>query len=101
MVVELPLSDGVHYFGIQGIQGWSDPPSLSNPSLTKTIHGREYDIYVDGDRVSMVAWHRGNNTYWVMNDLLNTLTNDQMIGMARSANVIIPESKSKRKGAKG
>jgi hypothetical protein len=49
----------------------------------------------------MVAWHRGNNTYWVMNDLLNTLTNDQMIGMARSANVIIPDSKSKRKGAKG
>jgi LCP family protein required for cell wall assembly len=101
MVGELPLPDGVHYFGVQGIQGWSDPPSLSNPSLTKTIHGREYDIYVDGDRVSMVAWHRGNNTYWVMNDLLDTLTNDQMIGMARSANVIIPDSKPKRKGAKG
>ncbi len=101
MVAELPLSDGVHYFGVQGIQGWSDPPILSNPSLTKTIHGREYEIYVDGDRLSTVAWHRGNNTYWVMNDLLNTLTNDQMIGIARSANVIIPNSRPRRNGARG
>ncbi len=100
MVVELPLPDGVHYFGVQGIQGWSDPPILDNPSLTKTINGREYDIFVDGDRVPIVAWHRGDNTYWVSNDLLNTLTNDQMIGIARSADVKIPNPKRKRGKAK-
>ncbi len=93
----LERSDGTHYFGIQGIQGWSDPPILENPSLTKTIHGREYDIYVDGDRVRMIAWHRGDNSYWVSNDLLQTLTNDQMVGMARSADVIIPKTKIKKK----
>ena len=49
----------------------------------------------------MVAWHRGNNTYWVTNDLLDTLTSDQMIGMARSANVTMPKQRPKRKGAKG
>jgi hypothetical protein len=48
----------------------------------------------------MIAWHRGENTYWVSNDLLNTLTNDQMVGMARSANVILPPSKP-RKGHHG
>jgi polyisoprenyl-teichoic acid--peptidoglycan teichoic acid transferase len=96
MVGVLELSDGIHYFGVQGIQGWSDPPILSNPSLTKTIHGREYDIYVDGDRVKMIAWHRGDNSYWVSNDLLETLTNDQMIGIARSADVIVPKSKPKQ-----
>ena len=100
MVVEWPLSDGIHYFGLQGIQGWSDPPILDNPSLTKTINGREYDIYVDGDRISMVAWHRGDNTYWVANDLLNTLTNDQMIGIARSADVKVPNQKRRRGRAK-
>src|SRR5262249_29114367 len=100
MVIELPLSDGIHYIGMQGIQGWSDPPILDNPSLDKTIHGREYEIFVDGDRVSTVAWHRGDNTYWVSNDLLNTLTNDQMVGMARSANVIIPNPKHKKGQAK-
>ena len=98
MVAEWPESDGIHYFGLQGIQGWSDPPILDNPSLTKTINGREYDIYVDGDRLPIVAWHRGDNTYWVSNDLLNTLTNDQMIGIARSASVMIPNPKRKKGG---
>jgi polyisoprenyl-teichoic acid--peptidoglycan teichoic acid transferase len=98
MVAEWPLSDGVHYFGVQGVQGWSDPPILDNPSLTKTINGREYEIYVDGDRIPIVAWHRGDNSYWVSNDLLNTLTNDQMIGIARSASVTIPNPK--RRGGK-
>jgi polyisoprenyl-teichoic acid--peptidoglycan teichoic acid transferase len=96
MVVEWPLSDGIHYFGLQGIQGWPDPPILDSPSLTKTINGREYDIYVDGDRISMVAWHRGDNSYWVANDLLNTLSSDQMIGIARSADVKVPNQKRRR-----
>jgi LCP family protein required for cell wall assembly len=95
MVLVAELSDGTHYFGVQGIRGWEDPPILENPSLTKTINGREYDIYVDGDRVKMVAWHRGENSYWVSNDLLQTLTNDQMMGMARSADVIVPKKKPK------
>jgi LCP family protein required for cell wall assembly len=84
------------YFGVQGIQGWPDPPILANPSETKTINGREYDIYIDGDRVKLIAWHRGNNTYWVSNTLLQTLTNDQMVGMARSARVIIPKAKPRK-----
>ncbi len=97
MVVIQEASDGSHYFGVQGIQGWADPPILNNPSLTKTIHGREYDIYVDGDRIKMIAWHRGENSYWVSNDLLQTLTNDQMVGIARSADVIVPKPKQGRK----
>jgi polyisoprenyl-teichoic acid--peptidoglycan teichoic acid transferase len=96
MVLTLSLPDGTHYFGVQGIQGWSDPPILSNPSETRTIRDREYDIYVDGDRVKMIAWHRGDNTYWVSNSLLQVLTNDQMIGMARSARVKIPNEKPQR-----
>ncbi|HUC07336.1 MAG TPA: LCP family protein [Solirubrobacterales bacterium] len=98
MVAEWPQSDGIHYFGLQGIQGWSDPPILDSPSLTKTINGRDYDVYIDGDRIPIVAWHRGDNSYWVANDLLNTLTNDQMIGIARSADVKIPNPKRKKGG---
>ena len=97
MVVTLSLPDGVHYLGVQGIQGWSDPPILANPSLTRTINGREYDIYVDGDRVKMIAWHRGDNTYWVSNSLLQVLTNDQMVGIARSAMAIVPNEKPRRR----
>ncbi|MDX6625635.1 MAG: polyisoprenyl-teichoic acid--peptidoglycan teichoic acid transferase [Solirubrobacterales bacterium] len=101
MVLVAELSDGTHYFGVQGIRGWSDPPILENPSLTKTINGREYDIYVDGDRVKLVAWHRGENSYWISNDLLETFTGDQMLGMARSADVIVAKNKNKaKKGTK-
>jgi LCP family protein required for cell wall assembly len=96
MVATLELPDGIHYFGVQGIRGWPDPPILANPSLTRTIRGRDYDIYVDGDRVKMIAWHRGDNVYWISNSLLQVLTNDQMVGMARSARAMIPNSKPKR-----
>jgi LCP family protein required for cell wall assembly len=97
MVLVAEMSDGDHYFGVQGIRGWSDPPILDDPSLTKTIHGRDYDIYVDGENVKMVAWRRGENVYWISNDLLRTLTNDQMIGMARSAKVLVPVKKKQPK----
>ncbi len=103
MVAEYGPEYDTQYFGLQGIQGWSDPPILDNPSETRTIHGREYEIFVDGDRVSMIAWHRGDSTYWISNSLLQSLTNDQMLGMARSARVIIPNRKPRKKegGAQG
>ena len=31
MVLTVELPDGTHYFGVQGIQGWSDPPILERP----------------------------------------------------------------------
>lgn len=97
MVLTLDLPDGVHYFGVQGIKGWSDPPLLSGPSIKQMIRGREYEIFLDGDRVRLVAWHRGDNTYWIANSLLRVLTNDQMIGIARSTRVKIPNPKPKRR----
>jgi LCP family protein required for cell wall assembly len=90
----------VTYFGIQGIRGWEDPPILADPTETKEIHGREYDIYAESGKVSMVAWHRGENTYWVSNSLQDSLTNDQMIGIARSAKVILPQRKKSKNGGK-
>jgi polyisoprenyl-teichoic acid--peptidoglycan teichoic acid transferase len=88
------------YFGIEGIRGWEDPPIVADPSETKKIHGREYDVYVDSGKVTMVAWHRGENTYWVSNSLQDSLTNDQMIGIARSAKVIVPQRRKPTIGGK-
>src|SRR6476646_5175788 len=101
MVMVAEMSDGTHYFGVQGIRGWSDPPILDDPSLTKEINGRDYDIYLDGENVKIVAWRRGDNVYWVSNDLLRTLTNDQLIGMARSAKVLVPSEKKKQHSKPG
>lgn len=96
MVAEYGPEYETQYFGVQGIRGWSDPPILDNPTETRTIHGREYEIFVDGDRVSLIAWRRGDNTYWVSNSLLQSLTNDQMVGIARSAKVIIPKARASK-----
>ncbi|MFN8161159.1 MAG: LCP family protein [Solirubrobacterales bacterium] len=95
MTLQLPQGD---YFGLQGIRGWGDPPILSGPSETITYGGRDFDVYYDGDRVRLVAWHQGDNTYWVANSLLQTLTNQQMVGIARSTEEITPKARRGRKG---
>jgi hypothetical protein len=62
------------------------------------MNGREYEIFTDSGKVKVIAWHRGDNTYWVSNSLQQGLTNDQMMGIARSAKVILPKKKQKQKG---
>jgi LCP family protein required for cell wall assembly len=98
MVAVMEEADGYHYFGVQGIRGWEDPPILDNPSVSEEIHGREYEIFVDSGRIKLIAWHRGSSTYWIANDLEQSLGNEQMVGMARSADVLMPKKKPKKKG---
>jgi polyisoprenyl-teichoic acid--peptidoglycan teichoic acid transferase len=97
MVLQFSQPEGISYFGVEGIRGWSDPPILNDPAVTETLGGRQYEIFTNGGKVKMIAWHRGQDTYWIANSLLNTLSNEQMVGMARSLSVIIP----KRKRGKG
>lgn len=93
MVLQLqPQGD---FFNLQGIRGWPDPPILGGPHETVKRGGREFDVYYAGDRVRLVAWHDGDNSYWISNSLLLALTNDQMLGMAASIDVVIPDRKSR------
>ncbi len=72
------------YYGVQGTT-WSDPPILDKPSETRTIGGRDFDIYYDGDRIRMVAWHDDeDNSYWVSNTLVQTLDEADMLAIAES-----------------
>jgi LCP family protein required for cell wall assembly len=95
IVMQLPQGD---YFGVQGLRGWQDPPILDDPSETRTIRGREFDIYLDADRVRLIGWTEDGNAYWVSNSLLYTLTNDQMLGIARSIGEIVPNPKPRKRG---
>jgi LCP family protein required for cell wall assembly len=91
----------VTYFGVQGIRGWEDPPILDNSTETKTVNGREYSIYTDSGKIKLVAWHRGENSYWISNSLQQSLTNKQMMGIAESTHVILPKKKTvKHPGSK-
>jgi hypothetical protein len=72
------------YYGLQGTT-WKSPPILDDTSDRRRIHGRTYEFHYDGDRVRLVAWRTRKAVYWVSNTLLLTLSERQMIAIARSA----------------
>jgi hypothetical protein len=83
-VAGFPGSGGfTEYYGVSGTD-WTDAPILENPSETRTIDGREYMLYYDGDRLRLVAFRTKNAAYWVINTLTQTLDEDQMISIATS-----------------
>jgi polyisoprenyl-teichoic acid--peptidoglycan teichoic acid transferase len=46
--------------------------------------GRKYLLYYNGDRLRLVAWKTPRAAYWVSNTLLQTLSEGEMLGVARS-----------------
>jgi LCP family protein required for cell wall assembly len=72
------------YYGVQGTT-WGDPPILRAPHTTEEIDGKDYDLYYDGDRLRLVAWHDDDgNSYWVSNTLLQTLDEPDLLAVAAS-----------------
>jgi hypothetical protein len=72
------------YYGLQGTT-WTSPPILDDPSERRRIAGRTYELFYDGGRLRIVAWRTPRGAYWVSNTLLRTLTNRQMLALARSS----------------
>jgi LCP family protein required for cell wall assembly len=72
------------YYGIQGTT-WKSPPILDDPSQRRREGGRTYELFYDGGRLRLVAWRTPRGVYWISNTLLRTLTNRQMLALARSA----------------
>ena len=60
------------------------PPLLRDASETREIGKRKYELHFDGDRLRMVAWRTDKAVYWLQNTLLQTLTEQQMLAIAKS-----------------
>jgi LCP family protein required for cell wall assembly len=71
------------YYGVQGTS-WPSPPILDDPSETRRVGGRTFDLFYDGKRLRLVAWRTSRGAYWVSNTLLRSLTERQMLALARS-----------------
>ena len=71
------------YYGLQGTT-WQDAPILQDATETRKIGGREYELHYAGDRLRLVAWRTPKAAYWISNTLLQTLTDKQMLAIARS-----------------
>jgi len=71
------------YYGVEGTT-WMSPPILDDPSERRRMGGRTYELFYDGHRLRIVAWRTPRAVYWVSNTLMRTLTNRQMLAIARS-----------------
>ncbi|MBI5309687.1 MAG: LCP family protein [Actinobacteria bacterium] len=71
------------YYGIQGIN-WEDPPILKDPSETRKIGGRTFQLYYEGDKLGTVAFKKDGASFYVQNTLTRKLSEKQMLGIAAS-----------------
>jgi LCP family protein required for cell wall assembly len=71
------------YYDVEGTD-WLDPPIVAHPDETQHRDGRTYMIFADGEHIHMVAWRQGKVLYWVVNTLLEDLSNQQMMAIADS-----------------
>jgi LCP family protein required for cell wall assembly len=81
----LVIAKGVvgEYYGVQGTT-WRSPPILDDPHETIVRGGRKLMVYRDGKRVRLVAWRTKKAVYWVANTLTQSLSEQQMVGIAAS-----------------
>jgi hypothetical protein len=69
------------YYGFMATR-WSDPPILDEPSETRRIGDREYELFYGGDRLRIVAWQTDEGSFWVSNTLIQSLSDREMIEIA-------------------
>ena len=70
------------YWGVQ-MTDWEDAPVLAGRNFVRRIGGRRYELYYNGPRLHMVVLHTDGASYWVVNSLLDRLSNETMIAIAK------------------
>ena len=73
---------GNEYWGVQETD-YTAAPALSDRSFHRIIKGRAYDLYYSGTHLHMVVLRQNGATYWVVNTLLDTLSNETMLAVAK------------------
>ena len=73
---------GAEYWGIQEI-AWDEPPILDGASVQRRIKGRDYGLYFDGPKLHMIAFRENGSSYYVVNTLLNRMSNETMLAIAK------------------
>jgi hypothetical protein len=63
---------------------WNSAPILSNPTGRVTLGGRHFALYTTGGHIHMIVLRQGKASYWVVNTLLDALSNETMIAIAKS-----------------
>jgi LCP family protein required for cell wall assembly len=76
------MGGGNKYWGVEETD-WQDAPVLGDTSLARRIKGRGFYLYYNGPHLHMVVIRRGKASYWVVNSLLDELSNETMLAIAK------------------
>jgi polyisoprenyl-teichoic acid--peptidoglycan teichoic acid transferase len=71
------------YYGVQGTT-WRTPPILNSPTTSRTVNGKHLLLYLNGGKLSLVAWRTPGAAYWISNTVTDTLSSQQMVAIAAS-----------------
>ncbi len=70
------------YWGVEETN-WDGAPVLADKSFRHDIGGREFDLYYSGSHLHMAVLKTKTATYWVVNTLLDSLSNETMLAIAK------------------
>jgi hypothetical protein len=70
------------YYGIQ-MTDWDGAPALDGRNFVRRLKGRRYELFYNGPHLHMVALRTPRASYWVVNTLLDRLSNETMLAIAR------------------
>jgi LCP family protein required for cell wall assembly len=76
------------YWGIEETN-MPDPPILDDKSFQRDIKGREFQLYYSGSNLHMIVLRVHGTSYWVVNTLLDSLSNETMISIATGLKPLI------------
>jgi LCP family protein required for cell wall assembly len=83
VAVRLTFEQGqLDYWGIEETD-WPDAPILNSPSFEHVLGGRTFDFYYSGTHLHMIVLKENGATYWVMNTILDGLSNETMLAIAK------------------
>jgi len=72
----------LEYWGIEETN-WNNPPVLEGASLARRLGGRKFQLYYSGPHLHMIVLRQNDATYWVENTLLDSLSNETMLAVAK------------------
>ena len=70
------------YWGVQ-MTDWEDAPVLGERNFVRRLGGRRFELYYNGPNLHMVVLRANGATYWVVNTLLDSISNETMIAIAK------------------
>jgi hypothetical protein len=77
------------YWGVEETD-MPNPPILGDKSFQKRLNGREFSLYYSGSSLQMVVLRVHDRSYWVVNSLLDSLSNETMLAIAKGLRPLTP-----------